>query len=432
MLPFVPPPPMDEDAFVNDEDMAFSIIDPPTIYGDDDEDVEFTSNIDFLPVTNGAERHDDLLSRRNENMEEECENRKGENRKSSFENDWPKNSEELVFSQSDKKHSVMNGGEVHDAVVPHGDKNLVNCNKISRESVGRDVSSVGKSNVLSMAKRFDAATGDNKENYKPPVPAKPANLNKKLSIVQNKINNPEISKTKSLTPPIAQDKSNVSSKNVLNGSHSAIEISEKGQERRRSFSDRVAAGVDGYNTHESFSDGMYEEYLQETDAKIEPLLLMSDKSSTLMKSWLEQPGKEPSEPNVLNILEKSKTLPTSGLSEEEIISKVIVPNESSGDCDEILPVHDESLSRKCSLGDARSAKSSEELETKKDAKSRWSSFSSTSSDEKIGEKKVNIAKLLRERTQSDVNIDNDEDFVVPGLPNVDGVWRSNDAPDTKG
>jgi len=44
---------------------------------------------------------------------------------------------------------------------------------------------------------------------------------------------------------------------------------------------------------------------------------------------------------------------------------------------------------------------------------------------------VNIVKLLRERTQSDVNIDNDDDFIETRLPDVDDGWKSNNAPNVE-
>ena len=439
MLPFVPPPPMDEGAYDNDEDMTLNIIEPPTIYGDCD--MDFIGSIDLPSMESNMEKHREIVEGKEETMEEGDKEIKGDIENGFDETDFLQSSK--VFTTQSKAMVLNNDSKKapDDVVLIQQDANVENLHTSLPALDSKKIDEVPKSNVLSIAKKFDAFR-DDKPKVKPAVPAKPTNLHKKFIKKENKDGGNQTSKLENLA--VLNDKNKVVEKDTLNGYHSPGEISDIGKERRRSFSDRSIPVDEASQVKEESDDGKYKDYLEEAKSKENPILSSNDDSSLVVDSWINQLGYETNmekedkmahPPSSITRFVDSSSAATTGHAENDFYSNFVTQNSSFNTQDEILPVYGQTNSRKSSAGSStRDNNKDDGMELSGELlRKRWSSFSSTSSDEQVDEKKVNIVKLMRERTlpQSDGNIGSDDDYIGKSITDVDDGLKFSHALDTK-
>ena len=455
MLPIVPPPPMDDDAFDSDENMISNIIDPPTVYEDDE--MEIATNDDLPSCSNVI--GDDVTQDYEIKIENELEEIKKKNDKiveNTFEEVNVKNDDgydEVDFDcllQSELKEMPESGLKVEGMIDKTEDIKPIaqfspskmndETSPMTSEYDMKQNEFVSKSNVLSIAKRFDNVANvskDSKAKSKPVVPAKPANLNKKSIVQEAVVRTREISKFDELSPLQSYEENDGIDNNVLN--NSTNEISDKGKERRRSFSDRSMPVVD----HDEKADGGTtskqddDDYLQEANVKGESLLPSDYESPIFERSNLKQFNKDTkrekeerapiefsSESVIANAVYSSRPSLANGHLKDESSSHLDVRKNSFTNQEtaglspyssyEHLSDSGKPSSRKSSaVSSNKSTANDDGLEIRRDLSSkRWSSFCSTSSDEQSVEKKVNIVKLMRERKndQSDGNAGNEDDY----------------------
>ena len=427
---------MDMDAFDSDEDMTLNIIDPPTIYGDDD-DMEFTTS-DDLPFSKS------ILYQQNESLDRKDDIMEGTHieTKIGLKNGFDK-TDSLQGSQG---HSIYQAGAVISSIINETPGDAAHSQYIANmeSSDASVVAAESMPSVLSLAKKFDMSTSNDKTRTKPVVPSKPANLSKKFIDNNHAPDTPQASPHENLKPPVFYDQNSLLEMDALNGYQSASDISDKGRERRRSFSDRSASfDEDSPTMEEEFNSGLRD--LHRTNSEEEPLLSSTDSSPVLAKSWVKETSQEPSfvrentiehlssEPVGMNGTDASMDFPTNHSVKNSLTSNadecIIIPSN------EIPSVYAQSSSRKSSIGSSNKDEASNDaMEMERNVfRRKWSSFSSTSSDENVDAKKVNIVKLMRERTltQSDGNIDDDDrvhdnfNFIENGVSTSDDGLKLN-------
>ena len=454
MLPFVPPPLIEEDAFDSDEDMTLNIIDPPTVYEDEDMDMvvngdpKMTSTV--FEETTMIVNHDiitandlcqieDVMSKKEGIIEEAFLETEIESKYGYDETDFDDLSPNFK-GNDDRINAEPQVPPSCDVSQLNVTSNRDNCDDDGGGGGGGgdddddddDMvrSAMSKSSVLSIARQWDMITND--DDSKKSIKQRPFIRDTKPIINEQD----EFEGSKVLVHEAAYSQPQFHSKeavhiNGLNGHENLLKnnISDKGKERRKSFSDRSAANE---NCESKDNDIDYRIRSNDDDSADSVQRRRSDDGSPfLMRPNLKQADPERTgqeatmSADVFDSDVKSLTSLNrqSGTGQQEIIDSDSYLNVHKGSAGsnasdqetktpaysshELLPAFSKSISRKSSRESLDSSAQNEKMRKERSRK-RWSSFCSTSSDDQANENKVNIARLMRERT---ITLSNDHDQI---------------------
>ena len=465
MLPIVPPPPITDTTQDSDDDMAFNIIDPPTVYdnGDDDNDDDL---MDLIPDFNLPEIPNDHMTT-NDDLQDETLPKNFNMMQRSHQELLPKKMDDRIeaFDETDlPKNFRLDGiekgisptiGIPAIAKLPDGtptDSNKAPLSFAAKEDSHNDkIESFASDSEDEDIPPPAAPMFDTDTLSPPPVP----DFDSESSYSDNEINLAEETRIAELELSVvigSDHDSEIESPKQESPSY-LDNISDMGKERRRSFSDRNVPPVifDSYretNFEKRTFGGMDVSDSTENDVAFNKPEIECQRPASKVSSGKSSPkrklSKESSERNTRSVTGSFESNPGNPSSEANNVSRhasnsadqieaikelsPITKKRGSLFTDDMLGVEPNKLSpwssfehlpdsgkpdsRRSSGGSSVGGLEDREIRRLRRLSDdpRWSSFDSNSSDEQGKDKKVNIVKLLRERTMTqDGDIDDPND-----------------------
>ena len=468
MLPIVPPPPITDTTQDSDDDMAFNIIDPPTVY-DNDYDDDDDDLMDLIPDFNLPEIPNDHMITTNDSQNEIL-TKNFNIMQRSHQEVLPKKMYDRIeaFDETDLPKNFRSDGIVKDISPTKGTPAIANLSEGTSTDSNKAPISFATKEDSHNDKDESFALDSEDEDIPPPAaplfdtdalsPPPVPDFDSESSFSDNEINLAEETRIAELELSVmigSDHDSEIESTKQESPSY-LDNISDMGKERRKSFSDRNVPSVIFDSYRETNFDVAKERTLEGIDvsdsaendvAFSQPEIEFqgpASKVSSGKSSPKRRLSKDSSERNTRSktgSFESSPGNPSNEFcnisrhasnSSDQIESlKELSPiSEKRGSLftDDLLGAEPNKLSPWSSFehlpdsGKPDSRRSSGEpsvggLEDREIRRlrrlsddPRWSSFDSNSSDEQGKDKKVNIVKLLRERTLTqDGDVDDPND-----------------------